>query len=555
MKRRPAWRRACAVALAAWAGHAMADEHIPYQVQPGDTLYTVSQRLLESAEDWRLLARINRVQDPKRLVPGSVLMLPASRVMGAAQQAAVLYVKGEAVARAKGGATVPRALQAGDVLDEGTALQVADDGFVTLRLADGSVLHLQGGTRLTLQRLREAEQVQRRQSVIQLEQGRVDSTVQRQPRGSRFDVRTPLAVAGVRGTRFGVTVPAGGERMLSEVVEGQVAVTAGAAAPEAQVSAGQGAVVAAGTTAPQVRALLPAPALQGPQGPIERLPYELPIATAEDARGYRVQVAEDTEFLRVLIDQTAMGAAPRLTGLPDGEYVLRLRALDRDGLLGRELTQPIRVKTTPLPPLARAPLPQQVLGPGTVELRCTEVPGGTGYRLQWSRRADFTTPDGEQTQRDACRFVIELTEPGDYHWRVATLAPTAQGGEERGPYSDASRFTVVPVPPAPEPSVEFGDGPTVHWAGAAGERYQVQVASDLAFRELVRELEVDAPRVRLDLPAGCRVYYLRLRTVSPHGLVSQWSAARQVGVSGGVCSSDGSPIGLPHGGELGRHTP
>ncbi|MCM5680471.1 FecR domain-containing protein [Schlegelella sp. S2-27] len=547
-------KHACVAAFALLATAAAANEHINYEVQQGDTLYAVSQRYLESAEDWRLLARINRVRDPKRLTPGSILMLPVSRMLGVAQRATVLYVKGAAVAR-QGAHAPERGLQARDVLDEGTTIQVEPGGFVTVRLDDGSVLHLQGGTRVTLQRLREIKEAGRRQNVIQLDEGRVDSDVSRQPKGSRFDVRTPLAVAGVRGTRFGVSVPAGGGRMLSEVVEGQVAVTPNAGSQDAQVMAGQGAVVAAAGQAPQVRTLLPAPRLELPAGPIERLPFELPLARANDARGYRIQVAEDTQFVRVLVDETGTHPAPRLDGLPDGAYTLRLRAIDADGLMGEETTVPLRIKTQPLPPLARSPLPGQVFGPGAVELRCTEVPGGVAYRLQLARDPQFTTLVKEATQRDQCRFATDLAEPGEYHWRVATLAPDAGGTEERGPFNDASRFTVVPVPVAPEPAVETTDGLTVHWAGAPGERYQVQLAADVDFREIVRDIEVTQSRARLELPAGCRAYFLRLRTISAHGLASPYSAARRVSTPAGVCTSDGAPVNVRYGTELGTQSP
>lgn len=550
----PVLKSACALAFALLTAAAAASEHVDYEVQQGDTLYAVSQRYLESAEDWRLLARINRVRDPKRLTPGSILMLPVSRMLGVAQRATVLYVKGAAVAR-QGGDAPERGLQARDLLDEGATVQVEPGGFVSLRLDDGSVLHLQGGTRITLQRLREIKQAGRRQSVIQLDEGRVDSNVSRQPKGSRFDVRTPLAVAGVRGTRFGVSVPAGGGRMLSEVVEGQVAVAANAMAQEAQVRAGQGAVVDAAGQAPRVRNLLPAPRLELPTGPIERLPFELPLAAADAVRGYRVQVAEDKEFLRVLVDETRSNQPPSLAGLPDGDYLLRLRAIDADGLMGEETSLPVRIKTQPLPPLARSPQPGQVFGPGPVELRCTEVPGGAAYRLQLARDAQFTAVVKDETQRDRCRFALDLTEPGEYHWRVATLAPHAGRAEERGPFNDPSRFTVVPAPVAPEPAVETGDGLTVHWAGAPGARYQVQLATDVDFREIVRDIEVPEARARLELPAGCRVYFVRLRTISAHGLRSGYSAARRVSTPAGVCTSDGSPVNVRYGTELGTQSP
>src|SRR5690606_19679535 len=104
-------------------------------VREGDTLYQLAQRYLESPQDWRALARLNHVADPKRLPVGSTLMIPADRVRGAVQRATVLYLKGRVLAGEPG-----RELQVGDEVDEGASLSVHEGAFLGLGLADGSTL-------------------------------------------------------------------------------------------------------------------------------------------------------------------------------------------------------------------------------------------------------------------------------------------------------------------------------------------------------------------------------------------------------------------------------
>jgi nucleoid-associated protein YgaU len=50
-----------------------------YQVQDGDTLCSIAQRLLHSRSRWKQLYEINRevISDPDKLRPGSVLRIPA----------------------------------------------------------------------------------------------------------------------------------------------------------------------------------------------------------------------------------------------------------------------------------------------------------------------------------------------------------------------------------------------------------------------------------------------------------------------------------------------
>lgn len=545
--------RRIALLLAATLIHlpALAGELIPYRVQPGDTLYDVSARHLQSASDWRLVARINKIGNPKRLVPGSTLLLPASRLLGTMQPATVVYVRGSVTTRTASGAPA-RSLSAGDTLEEGVSVHVGPASFATLRLFDGSTVQFESNTDFTLQRLREVPRIQRRDSVIRLDSGRIDSTVSPQRKGSRFDVRTPLAVAGVRGTRFGVSVQADGKKVLSEVVEGHVAVAANNERREAQLSAGHGAALTDVPGSLHVRALLPAPAVAIPSTPYERLPITLPIAAVPGAGAYRLRIAQDRDGQQVRVSQPA--ATPPLTvaALPDGEYFLAVRAIDADGLMGAETAVAFRVKTTPVPPLVQSPMPGQVFGPGPVQLRCTAVPGATGYVLQVSRDGRFESTVVQQSNGGTCRFTLELVEPGEYHWRVATVIKDAKGGDDRGPFSDPSRFVVVPEPEAPTLSIGQADPSQIHWAGKAGDRYQVQVAADIGFAEIVRDFEVKEPRARLDLPAGCRPYFVRLRTLGAHGLQSPFSPPRQLNATAGVCSSDGTPVLLFDGSGLAR---
>jgi hypothetical protein len=560
------WRALCAAALMAAAGLARAEgayTGVPspaaavrapsgggaalmaYEVRSGDTLYHLAQRYLESPEDWRVLARLNRVADPRRLTIGATLLIPADRLRGVASQATVLYLKGRVVV-----GEPARELQVGDRLDEGTALRVAEGAFVGLALADGSTLHLPALTQLTLERLRESDGIGGHQNTLRLERGRVDSRVRPQPEGSRFDVRTPLAVAGVRGTQFGVALSENGARAFSDVIEGRVAV-ASSGLPQAPVAlgAGQGAVVASPAQPPRVLPLLPAPDLGVAERRVERMPHALSLPPLRGAVAYRVQVeaaGQGDAPPRVLFDAVAPDAPPRLSGLPDGGYRLRVRAIDAEGLMGAEAIAPLRVKATPIAPLARSPEPNAEVATGTVALRCTEVPGAIAYDLQVSGDPAFSTLLAEARQSARCAFDVNITEPGPLYWRVASVAPGADGAPDRGPFSDPSPLVAVPPPSAPGALDQSEDGMRLHWAGAPGHRYRVQLASDEAFGQVLQDVEVDEPSVHFDLRA-CQSYFVRLRTLAPNGLASAFSAPRRVSASAGLCAGDGTPVRTPHG--------
>ncbi|HEY9235697.1 MAG TPA: LysM domain-containing protein, partial [Phenylobacterium sp.] len=47
-----------------------------YVVQKGDTLYELGRRYFVSDRDYRIVARLNGVRDPRRLQAGAVLKVP-----------------------------------------------------------------------------------------------------------------------------------------------------------------------------------------------------------------------------------------------------------------------------------------------------------------------------------------------------------------------------------------------------------------------------------------------------------------------------------------------
>jgi len=123
----------------------------PYVVQPGETLPSIAAPL---SVPWQLLAKINGVADPERLVPGESLKVvkgPFDAVVSVSRRRLSLQVGGNYAGsfsvivgrriRECVGATLPVvAVRRGDAPDQaGTTSQVAWEkpGPLTIGLADG----------------------------------------------------------------------------------------------------------------------------------------------------------------------------------------------------------------------------------------------------------------------------------------------------------------------------------------------------------------------------------------------------------------------------------
>ncbi|CAH0352367.1 FecR domain-containing protein [Aquabacterium sp. CECT 9606] len=543
-----------------WLVPATAEDMAMHQVQPGDTLIGMSERLLENPSQWRAVATLNGVTNPRRLQPGKHLRIPVSLLKGQVRPATVLYARGQ-VGRTSGDLPA-RPVAIGDVLDEGEVISVGPDSYASLRLQDGSQVHVQAGTVVRLDRLRKVAESGRSSTSLGLQRGRVDTQVAPQRGGSRFDVRTPLAVAGVRGTRFGVTVDDTGMLALSDVVEGRVAVQAlEAKALAAQVSAGQGAVVRRARPALAVRSLLPPAGVSALPALQQRLPWPLAWPVVPGAKAYRVQLAEDESLTRVVRSREVASPAMLIDGVPDGDYVLSIRAVDPDGLVGREAIHHVRLKTQPVPPLAQTPGPEEAVVAGPVSLVCTDVPGVVGYRWQLQRGEGAWGSDlvshavREHSAPSHCAWTVDAAEPGLYRWRVASQVQRPDGSLDEGPFGDEARFVAVTRPEQPVPTVEVGDQVRVHWQGAPGIRFDVQLSPDPTFKQDVQTQTVTSPEVQWPMPSGCRPSYLRLRAVSPEGIASAFSPARLLHGEAGVCSGDGQPVMSGHGTRLQHGSP
>ncbi|WP_287813254.1 FecR domain-containing protein, partial [Achromobacter sp.] len=189
-------------------------ENFIYRVRQGDTLINIAATYTRNQANWSPLQSLNQVATPERLPIGLELRIPLSMIPERAADARVVHVSGQANLDGQ-------ALKPGANVAEGSKVVTAPNGFVTLELADGSKLTLPADGAVELTRLRQFDGTDLTDSVIHVERGSVESSVAPGGQGvGRFEVRTPVAVTGVRGTRF--RVQSGNLGVHSEVLEGSV---------------------------------------------------------------------------------------------------------------------------------------------------------------------------------------------------------------------------------------------------------------------------------------------------------------------------------------------
>lgn len=495
-----------------------------YTVRPGDTLWDISEELLLDRGYWRRLQKRNNVRETKHLRPGTKLNIPIKWLKVQPVEARVIHVHGDPkLTIAVSGIVQP--LSEGAILSLGDVIRTGTGSSATIEFADGSRLDVHGGSRVVMDRLSEYGRTGMIDTRVRLENGRSRMKVppKRDP-DSRFEIWTPAAISAVRGTDFRVGTDDSGDASRIETLTGNVQFQAMGAS--VSVRKGFGSTARKGERPRQPVPLLPAPDLSTLPPVIERVPITIALQPVVGAMAYRLQIAADDTFTNLLFDQTYPGPNVRGPDLADGDYVLRIRAIDPLGLEGFDADRSFVLNARPEPPIPIKPTDQGKAREAVPTFRWSGIQGATSYRFRLAHDSDPDHPIVDIQSHKETSFTPEETiKPGFYVWQVSVR--DASG--DIGPFSDPQRFELKPAPQGSslEGAETTEDSMTLRWrAGLPGQRYQIQLAKDDRFDEIVIDETLNEPKITLPKPDP-GPYYLRIRTIDTDGYLGPYSPVQE----------------------------
>ena len=521
--RRPGGRLAALFLVAAMlATTAAAAAEWVYSFVDGDNLWDFSSRYLDSPLRYEALRRINNVERPRHMPPGTRIRVPMQWIRSNPVTATLAETVGRVeLIRADGSRVVDP--PAGTQVGLGDTLITGADARAAVRFADHTTTTLHQNGEMRFDHLSAHGDTGMVDSRLRLQGGRIETQVTPATGpGSRFEIHTPSAVSAVRGTDYRAAV-AGDGGTVFEVTGGRVLVSG---AGESQLlRRGFGTTVATDTAPAAPRALLAAPRVLPVPNPVRLLNQALVWEPVPGAAAYRIEIGS-AESSRVRAwERVVQRDRATLPDLPDGRYRIAVRAIDADGIEGFDRVLDVDFDTRPRAPVPLQPVDGAVLRGTIAELRWSASADAARYRLEVATSPAF----------DGTLMVEDLTEPhlraaaaeqpGDYYWRISSIA--ADG--EVGPPSDVRHWVSKPQPETVAADVSGdADGVVASWRDVGGgARYQVQIADDLAFEHVEDDRVVDAPRMAFDAVSG-QVRFLRVRVIEADGYAGSWGAVQRI---------------------------
>ena len=480
-----------------------------YRIRPGDTVWDLSGKYLRHDIPWQRLQAHNRIKDPYRLAPGTLIRLPVAWLKVQPAKATVVGVHGDASSvDARGHRTK---IVQGMAFGIGNTLFTSADASLTLRFADGSRLLLHGGSELKLDKLSAYGATGMTDTRMRLPKGRTSSEVKPlRGSGSHYIIETPDLMSSVRGTRF--RVGSDGDDSQIEVTEGRVQVDG--AGRKVLLRPNQGTVNAADGAPAAKSALLPEPA--SVELDATQRPMVLRWAAVPGAHGYRVQVGATAAFPYLLHDRVVSDLQDSIDGLPDGTHGIRVRAIDAQGIEGRDAV--IEAQVTLAPPFAIETVDRSQVDVERPRFRWATMGPGVRYHFQLAGADGFEQPllDLRDLPATELRSPNALA-PGDYAWRIAAI----DGEGRMSRYNDVVRFVVLPPATGPTVSgdVDASNRRALHlrWPAAqSGQQFRFQLSPAADFSELTVDRTLAENRIALP-KLGAGTWHARVQVIDSDG--------------------------------------
>lgn len=299
-------------------------EMFTYRVQANDTLIDLAERYTLNKDNWKILQSLNDIDDPKRLPIGKTLTIPFELIPVQPTTAELIHIQGEVLLNQRP-ATVHSKIHPGDLLKTGS------NSYATVGLQDQSTLSLPENTKILFQQINEFQGVPISDVIFVLEEGTLETHADPKQQGvGRYEIRTPISITGVRGTKMRVGADQQGSR--TELLQGHAHIQGMQLAPH-MLQAYQGAAMDNNGQL-HVTRLLDAPSIIDSDK--SKGGAQVTLAPVKQANHYVAIIATDPDGKHIIGQQQSNEPYFDLPVFRSGTHYAFIRAVDEYGLMGMD---------------------------------------------------------------------------------------------------------------------------------------------------------------------------------------------------------------------------
>lgn len=383
--------------------------HVVYRVKAGDTFNNIWSRFVQPDADRQPVLQLNQITNVHRISVGTELLLPRHilRFTPAVANVVSLTCAQPILVGAS-----DQALAVGNDVTEGDVVRVPADCHVTLAVEDGSVIRLPSSATLKFTALRKNALESEPEVRLDLVRGRVEISVKKnRSRSTPFEVTTPKAVMGVRGTEFRVGYSPEEDTAQVEVLTGTVSAQGGQDAKGQNVEKGYGLPIDAKGRAQDLEQLLPPPKFESTRRIMPPTPGRwLNLAPMVEAKTYLASSASTANLGGTRYTQTLKDPRVPVGYLDDNAVFYEFMAIAQSGLYG----QPIRYG---------------FCQPTSASERCNvifDVPLADGVPMtidleRVQAQTATSVIKGHTIKARLGRFSVQNLAPGRYQWSLRHL--------------------------------------------------------------------------------------------------------------------------------------
>jgi len=306
------------------------EEYWEYTFRSGDSIWSIAEKYTTSVNNWDEIQKINKIRQgsDRRIQPGTRIVIPISMLKQQPSPALVVAVSGVVKVLRADGSEVDAIV--GTKLYSGDQVVTGEKQNLRMQFADKSELQVLANSEVVLDKLSRHKKSGMADTKIRLNNGSVNTWVEKQNSDSHYEITTPSAVTAVRGTSFRLSTDAS-QVSRTEVTGGVVAVAAGDV--ERSVKDGYGIVAEKDKPLPEPVKLLPAPELSVYISE-NRKEYLVSWLEMQGAKSFHYRIAKDRDFNQVVLDDFTEQHVLDIKNLPVGLYYISVRGVDQYRLEG-----------------------------------------------------------------------------------------------------------------------------------------------------------------------------------------------------------------------------